>query len=138
MSEPWYKAGLQFQCKQCGRCCTGEPGYVWVSDGEIAKIAREVGLNQDQFESTFIRTVPGLGRTIIEFENGDCALFNPDTRGCRVYESRPIQCQTWPFWQRNIDSANSWKKTAKFCPGCNRGPLFSQEQIEAQERKIEI
>ncbi len=138
MSERWYKSGLQFQCKQCGRCCTGEPGYVWVTDAELEQIARELGFDRIQFESTFVRTIPGLGRSLVEFENGDCCLFDPDTKSCQIYGARPIQCRTWPFWKRNIESANTWKKTAKFCPGCNRGPLFTQEQIDAQEREIEI
>ncbi|MFM7740581.1 MAG: YkgJ family cysteine cluster protein, partial [Planctomycetota bacterium] len=29
-AEPWYKDGLRFQCSQCGDCCTGGAGYVWV------------------------------------------------------------------------------------------------------------
>lgn len=32
---PWYAPGLSFTCTQCGNCCTGEPGVVWVSDEEI-------------------------------------------------------------------------------------------------------
>ncbi len=138
MSEPWYKNGLQFECQQCGRCCGGEPGYVWVFDDDIRKIAAELGLASQRFEEAFVRVVPGLGKSLVEFENGDCCLLDPETRGCQVYLSRPIQCRTWPFWERNIDSPNSWKITAKFCPGCNKGPLFSQEQIEAAEKEIQI
>ena len=138
MSERWYTSGLQFQCKQCGRCCTGEPGYVWVSEAEIEQIAAELGFDRLQFEAVFVRTISGLGKSLVEFEQGDCCLFDPVKRTCQVYESRPVQCRSWPFWKRNIETANSWKKTAKFCPGCNRGPLFSQEQIDEQEKKIEI
>ncbi|MFG0335929.1 MAG: YkgJ family cysteine cluster protein, partial [Maioricimonas sp. JB049] len=36
---PWYRDGLQFSCTQCGNCCTGSPGYVWVTEEEIAAIA---------------------------------------------------------------------------------------------------
>jgi len=138
MPETWYKSGLQFQCKQCGRCCTGEPGYVWVSETEIEQIAAELGFDRLQFESTFVRTISGLGKSLVEFEQGDCCLFDPEKKTCRAYESRPVQCKTWPFWKRNIETANGWKKTAKFCPGCNRGPLFAQEQIDALEKKIKI
>ena len=34
--QPWYKDGLGFQCTQCGDCCTGAPGYVWINAAEIA------------------------------------------------------------------------------------------------------
>ena len=28
--------GLRFECTQCGDCCTGAPGYVWVNKAEIS------------------------------------------------------------------------------------------------------
>ncbi len=36
---PWYQDGLAFTCTQCGKCCTGDPGFVWVTDEEIAALA---------------------------------------------------------------------------------------------------
>ena len=36
---PWFKDGLRFECTQCGDCCTGSPGYVWVNDEEISALA---------------------------------------------------------------------------------------------------
>ena len=26
----WYADGLRFTCTQCGNCCTGQPGFVWI------------------------------------------------------------------------------------------------------------
>ena len=37
--EPWYKEGLRFKCTECGKCCTGAPGYVWVNKEEVAEMA---------------------------------------------------------------------------------------------------
>jgi hypothetical protein len=37
--ETWYADGLQFTCSQCGNCCTGGPGYVWMSKEEIVRLA---------------------------------------------------------------------------------------------------
>ena len=34
-AQPWYAAGLQFGCTECGNCCAGAPGYVWISTEEI-------------------------------------------------------------------------------------------------------
>ena len=39
---PWYHEGLSFTCSQCGDCCTGAPGYVWVNNEEIAALAAMV------------------------------------------------------------------------------------------------
>ena len=71
---------------------------------------------------------------LIEFANGDCVLYDPETRGCRVYRARPVQCRTWPFWSNNIDLPNSWKKTAEFCKGCDnpKGRLYTVDEILAQ------
>ena len=37
--EPWYADGLNFTCTQCGNCCTGGPGFVWISREEIVRLA---------------------------------------------------------------------------------------------------
>ena len=42
-AAPWYKDGLQFTCTQCGDCCTGAPGVVWVTDDELREIADYLG-----------------------------------------------------------------------------------------------
>ena len=42
-AAPWYSEGLTFTCSQCGDCCTGAPGAVWVTDEELVAIAAELG-----------------------------------------------------------------------------------------------
>lgn len=133
----WYENGLQFECTRCGKCCRGEPGYVWVTPEEIERLAKRLGYTPFQFEERFVRTVRGRKKSLIELDNGDCILCDAE-KGCRVYEERPIQCKTWPFWSRNIDTENSWRKVARFCHGCNRGRLFTFEEIEEARAAIEI
>jgi len=36
---PWYADGLDFTCTQCGHCCTGGTGFVWVTEAEIGAVA---------------------------------------------------------------------------------------------------
>lgn len=134
--ELWYKDGLKFECRQCGRCCGGAPGYVWVTDEEIVAIATELKYARAEFESKFVYSV-GKRKSLKEMGNYDCILFNSETQKCRLYGVRPMQCRTWPFWNQNIDLPNSWKKTAKFCPGCNRGPIHTLEEIEEQRKALE-
>ncbi|MDR1959642.1 MAG: YkgJ family cysteine cluster protein [Planctomycetaceae bacterium] len=133
----WYKDGLKFACRQCGRCCVGEPGYVWVNEDEITAMAKQLGLSRSRFEASFVRMVGGK-KSLIELSNGDCIFYDPEIRGCKYYRVRPNQCQTWPFWEQNIDGPNSWKKTAKFCPGCDQGPLYAEEQITALKIQSEL
>ena len=51
----WYRDGLAFSCTRCGACCTGAPGYVWVSTEEIQDLARYRGESVDQFSRSFVR-----------------------------------------------------------------------------------
>ena len=38
--DVWYAGGLRFQCTQCGDCCSGSEGYVWVNQQEIDAMAK--------------------------------------------------------------------------------------------------
>jgi hypothetical protein len=46
-----------------------------------------------------------------------------------VYEDRPRQCRTWPFWRYNVSSPWHWRREAKRCPGMNRGRLYPPDLI---------
>jgi Fe-S-cluster containining protein len=131
MNEPWYRDGLKFACTGCGDCCTGAPGYVWVNQAEIETLAAAVGLDAEEFERQFVRTV-GVRRSLIEFDNDDCVFFDNESRGCRVYAARPRQCRMWPFWPSNVATLAAWQQTAERCPGCNRGRRVSLAKITAQ------
>lgn len=127
--KPWYKDGLKFECTQCGACCSGEPGYVFVNDEEIQSLADHLGMDVVQFEKKFVRKV-GTMKSLVEYPDGDCILLDPETRRCLVYESRPIQCRTWPFWDSTLVDKAAWKETCEVCPGSGKGRLYSLEEIE--------
>ncbi len=127
--EPWYRDGLRFGCLGCGYCCTGSPGYVWVGAAEIEALAAAMGLDIPQFAEAFVRSV-GRRKSLVEMPNGDCVFFDGQTRRCRVYDVRPSQCRTWPFWQSNVRSPRTWVETCRACPGIGQGPFFSCEEIQ--------
>lgn len=135
--EVWYKEGLQFQCSQCGDCCTGAPGYVWVNNAEIAALAQELGMEVEQFERDYVRRI-GIRKSLKEHRNGDCYLFDGTTRKCTVYQSRPRQCRTWPFWDSNIRTPEAWAATCEVCPGSGTGKLYQLEEIESQREVIRL
>ena len=135
--QPWYADGLQFECSQCGDCCTGAPGFVWVQQQEIDDLAREVELSSEEFEEKYVRKI-GARRSLREFPNGDCVFFDTDKRGCSVYQARPIQCRTWPFWDSNLKNEKSWKATCKECPGSGTGKVYTLEEIEGQRKQMKI
>ncbi len=136
LGRKWYADGLHFSCQQCGRCCTGEPGYVWVSRVEVGLIAKFMKVSEDDLRAKHIRRV-GLRVSLTEMPNGDCTFLKDgkEGRGCEIYSVRPLQCRTWPFWNLNLRSQNSWNQAATTCLGMNKDQLHSFEQIEAQRTR---
>lgn len=137
--EPWYKDGLRFSCSECGDCCTGGEGYIWVNQAEMEAIAKSIGLGDDMetFKANYTRKV-GIRYSLKEFSNGDCYLFDGKTRKCTVYEARPRQCRTWPFWDSNLKNEKAWAETCEVCPGSGRGKLYSLGQIEEQRQVFHV
>jgi Fe-S-cluster containining protein len=134
---PWYQDGLKFSCSGCGDCCTGAPGFVWVNDDEVEAMAERINLSRDDFEDQYTRKI-GARRSLKEFSNGDCVFFDHDSRKCEVYDLRPRQCRTWPFWDSNLKSPEAWAETCEDCPGSGQGKLFQIEEIEQRRRVMKI
>jgi Fe-S-cluster containining protein len=132
-SAPWYEDGLRFECTRCGNCCGGAPGNVYVSEAEIDGIAERLGLDREAFVRRYTRRIrrqDGPHVSLVEKRNHDCIFFERGT-GCTIYEDRPKQCRTWPFWRANLASRDEWQATAEDCPGMGRGERWSRERIEA-------
>ena len=92
----WEDGGVRFECQGCGRCCGGEPGEIWVTPAERAKIAAELGMDEITLRKECLRRVDGrLG--IKEKENYDCYFLDGGTKRCKIYKVRPLQCRMFPF-----------------------------------------
>ena len=135
-SDPWYAGGLGFTCTRCGRCCTGEPGFVWVNEKEVAAIARKRGETVEFVLQRFTQN-SHRGATLREQGNGDCVFYD-QAEGCTIYEVRPRQCRTWPFWESTAATPEAWEKTKKICPGAGQGDLISAEEITRRMKIIKI
>lgn len=129
------RGGLRFGCTMCGNCCTGPPGYVLITDSEARAIADRLGLSVGLFIERYTHET-SLGRSLNEVpgEHGhDCVFLDrerlPGRAVCGIYEDRPAQCRTWPFWKQNLSSAHAWARAARRCPGMNTGDLIPPEKI---------
>ncbi len=135
--SPWYRDGLAFECTGCGDCCSGDPGFVWVDDAEIAALATEMDMHFDDFEHRFVRRV-GVQKSLVEYPDGDCIFLDPATRKCSVYSARPTQCRTWPFWNSTIRRRSDWKQTCEICPGSGTGRVYSLAEIEVRRMARDV
>jgi len=125
---PWYAGGLRFSCRRCGRCCTGEPGYVWVDRKAVQEIAQFLKMTSSDVECQFCRRV-SWRISLLERPNGDCIFFTP--AGCHIYPVRPAQCKSFPFWEQPLKSRTDWEDLKTRCAGLGEGRLYTREEIEA-------
>lgn len=130
--EKWYKDGLKFSCSRCGNCCSGPPGYVWVTKEEIGRISKFLGRSDDWLDKTKLRRVH-FRYSLTELKGGDCIFLSREggKTSCSIHSVRPLQCRTWPFWNDNLRSQKAWEETHRHtCPGMNEGRHHDFVQIE--------
>jgi Fe-S-cluster containining protein len=134
--DPWYRDGLRFTCTQCGHCCTGDPGFVWVNEDEIAALAKFRGEPLREVKALYTRAARGRV-TLREKADGDCVFYDR-AKGCTVYPVRPRQCRTWPFWESNLESPEAWDRTVAICPGSGEGELIPVDEITRRMKVIKM
>jgi len=131
MQKIFYSSGLRFECTRCSRCCRHTPGYVFLSPSDLERLAAVSALSLDEFRRQYCRDVDlGLARRVSlrEKSNLDCILW--ENGGCSVYEARPLQCRSFPFWSACVASEEEWQLQSKSCPGMGRGAVHSRKEIE--------
>ena len=132
-AKKWYVGGLNFECTGCGGCCSGpDEGYIWIKKAEIKMLADKLDMNVKQVHEKYLRKIVVRYSIIEDFKTKDCIFLNEcgNGKGCAVYEVRPNQCRTWPFWSSNLHNPDSWNTAGITCPGMNRGRHYSFEEIE--------
>lgn len=132
--KPWYRKGLRFSCTQCGACCTGFPGYVWLNKTEIEELAHHLNLSKEEFLKCYTRNIKGRISLLEDPNTYDCIFLK--NKKCSVYTKRPKQCQTYPFWPSILSSEKSWEEEKCRCEGIQeKAELLSYEEIEAKKRQ---
>ena len=129
--DAWYRDGLGFSCTQCGRCCGGDPGCVWISAEEITGLARHLGLKEAIFRRRYTFATGQRGVSLKDKgprENYHCVFYDSRS-GCSVYAHRPRQCRTWPFWASVVATPDTWDSSARECPGMNADTVHSAQII---------
>jgi len=127
LSDEFYKAGLRFECQpNCGACCNGI-GDVYVDGAEISRLATHMQLPVSQFRKRFLRRVHGK-YSLTDRPQGGCIFLGDDMK-CKVYEARPRQCRTYPFWPRLLSSPLAWHMEGVRCPGIGKGEIIPAEEI---------
>ncbi len=122
----FFEKGLNFECQQCGACCKGEPGFVFIFDHEIVRISEFLKISTDEFKKKYTKTYASFF-SLTEKENGDCVFLEKGK--CVIHNVRPYQCFSYPFWWELVTSEKKWMERGKTCPGIGKGKFYSKEEI---------
>lgn len=124
-------SNIRFECTACGHCCrfTGERKYVFVSHAEAERIVAHTGLSWE--EATELDPKGRLSLKCLPEGEGMACLFLRDSR-CSIYEVRPRQCRTFPFWPQHFESQEAL--AAVPCEGLGRGELIPVADVLARLR----
>ncbi len=104
-------------CATCeGNCCIGESGYIWINNNEIITLAKYLNITIEELQDTYIFKVGykySLKERQLSKNNYACVFFDIEKKQCSIYEARPIQCRTFPFWEY---FKNNIKEVKEECP----------------------
>lgn len=133
--NPWYKQGLRFACTECGKCCTGGPGFVWVTEDEMNEMAKELAISVKEFKRLYTRQRDNKFALVEKKSQNHSCVFLENNK-CRVYKARPTQCRTYPWWKENLTSPESWQIAKQYCEGIkDDAPLVAFSHIQENLHK---
>ena len=134
----FYDKGLRFSCRMCSYCCSSEPGYVYLTKDDIAAASGALGCSEEEFISLYCRLVDFGAYSLVslkERSDYDCIFLSE--KGCGIYNARPLQCRTYPFWKNILSSEEAWKTEGRSCPGIGNGDLIPKREIEKRLKEGE-
>ena len=129
-TKEWYAdmETLPFECTGCGKCCQ-TTGSVWLSPTETAKAASLLRISAGDFIDTYgSHTICDLDDTndsaedeiqsatwvrLRDSDQGGCVFLDSETKFCTIYEARPSQCSTYPFWPNLMESKQAWNSEVR-------------------------
>jgi Fe-S-cluster containining protein len=126
--KKFYADGIRFQCQDCGECCLsrGQYAYVYLTAYDRKCLSDFLRISTRDFTVTYTDKTDGYLH--LKDPDKDC-LFLEDGR-CSVYDARPRQCRSWPFWPENMNKKVWEKEIASYCRGIGRGRLFTEGEID--------
>ena len=126
---------LRFACQPgCTNCCD-QSGFVYLTEDDLKRAARFVGLSARRFEERYVYRT----RHLLRFRkppDKQCPFLEEGR--CSIHPAKPTQCRTFPFWPELVESRAEWKRTGEYCPGIGKGPLIqigAAMEIAEEQRK---
>lgn len=91
-----------FKCSRCGKCC--KTYIIKVSKKDIKRIT-----SKDYEENYFLMHDPmslDPNKFVLKKDDGKCVFLKKKNNKylCGIYKIRPLICQKYPFFKRNVES----------------------------------
>jgi Fe-S-cluster containining protein len=112
---------VRFACQPgCVRCCDTQ-GFVYITEGDLKRLAKHLGLTAEAFEERYVIRYRRILR-LRKPAKSQCHFLT--VNGCSVHVVKPVQCRAYPFWPELVEDQAAWQDEAKRCPGINKGDLI--------------
>lgn len=119
-------APFHFACQRSGNCCRVGHGRVWIEEQRLPLYAKLMRATVQGFVARNIVQV-GARLSLQERADGRCVLLDGNNQ-CLVYEQRPEQCRTFPYWPELLADHAALERAARYCPGIQRFPETALHQ----------
>ena len=135
---------MKFKClESCGgKCCNANwdksAGFVFLTQKDRNRLSSFLGQTLSEFallgEFAFTRFTSRRTRQWFLKDSRPACRFLKDGK-CSVYQARPTQCRTFPFWPELIDpNMVKLEKLKEFCPGIGEGDEVTHSGLSEQLR----
>ena len=100
-----------------------------MSPQETQDAALIKNLSTQDFITTYAsHTLSDGKQSWIQIKNnseGDACVFLENNQ-CSIYEARPVQCSTYPFWPNILKSEKAWNEEVRLADDKEGGPYWNQ------------
>lgn len=93
---------------------------MWVEEDDIEQMSTAKQMTSAAFVERFVYA-KNSKLSLREDPNGACSLLDGSNR-CSIYECRPQQCRTFPYWPQLANEGPALDMASAYCPGIQRFP----------------
>ncbi len=122
---------FDFACQRCSKCCRHTPGTVYLTENDVELLITHLNIPFERFKQECCNVLIQNGKDLLvlkEKRNYDCIFWSD---GCIVYDSRPAQCRSFPFWPEIVEMPDVRKEEMKRCPGIGKkGDITNEDKLK--------
>ena len=119
------KTKFKFSCTACGNCCKGG-GSVYFTENELEKIYDHLSLSGEAKNNFHNKLINRTSNGYYVHENDKACYFLDKNNKCSIYNLRPLQCSTYPFWPSVFRNQKEFEVNMKDCPGLKKGKFLDE------------